>query len=270
MHKEIKFRNGTISFSSHGAGRCVVLLHGFLEQKEMWDAIVLNLSKRYKVICIDLPGHGKSESFGYVHEMEFIAEAVNAVLKNLRLRRFFIAGHSMGGYAALAFAEKFPKKIKGLCLVNSTAYADSDERKQLRLRAIDVVKKNHRLYVSETVPNLFSAEFRNNNRQLVETIKQWGLAMTPSAITASIEGMRRRKDRMHIATSKNFPVFYIAGTKDETIPLEISLAQTKHLPENQTCIIENSGHMSYLEYPEETLRALQKFIRNSFRTSTIS
>ncbi len=94
----------------------------------MWTEYVELFSKKYRVITIDLLGHGESDSLGYVHEMEENANAVNEVLENLKIEKAIILGHSMGGYVALAFAELYPQKIQKLVLLNSTSKEDSAEK----------------------------------------------------------------------------------------------------------------------------------------------
>ena len=120
-----------------------MFLHGFLENSTMWNEHILELSKKHRVICVDLLGHGDTDCLGYVHTMEDMADAVHHVLHELKLRKVVLVGHSMGGYVALAFAELYPDMMKGLVLVNSTSRADSDERKQNRDRAILAVKKSY-------------------------------------------------------------------------------------------------------------------------------
>ena len=143
MQDFIVYKNSRIAFSDVGKGNAIVLLHGFLENSTMWSNISAELSTKNRVICIDLLGHGNSECIGYVHTMNDMALAVKEVLKLLRLRKYIIIGHSMGGYVSLAFAEKYPKHIKGLCLLNSTAQADTEERKELRSRACKIAKTNY-------------------------------------------------------------------------------------------------------------------------------
>jgi len=121
MHHFFNYKNIQIRYTSTGKGRVVVLLHGFLENLNMWDTIVPKLAKKNRVITIDLLGYGKSENLGYIHTMEDQAQLVKAVLKHLRLRKYILIGHSMGGYISLAFAELFPHSLKGLCLLNSTS-----------------------------------------------------------------------------------------------------------------------------------------------------
>ena len=108
MH--IFHKNTKVCFSDIGKGSAVVLLHGFLENSAMWDAIASKLSKKYRVVCIDLLGHGQTENHGYIHAMEDQATMVKAVLNSLKLRKYILVGHSMGGYVGLSFAKLFPNK----------------------------------------------------------------------------------------------------------------------------------------------------------------
>ena len=108
------FKFGKIAFTVNGKGRAVVLLHGFLGSSQTWELMTEALSKNFKVICIDLPGHGQSECFGYTHSMELMAQSVKAVMDTLRLKKYVIIGHSMGGYTGLAFAELYPDFLRGL------------------------------------------------------------------------------------------------------------------------------------------------------------
>lgn len=87
-----------------------MLLHGYLESLEIWDDFALELSKSYRVLLVDLPGHGESDCSSDCDTVEGLAGSVNAILEYLKLSQVAIVGHSMGGYLALAFAELFPKR----------------------------------------------------------------------------------------------------------------------------------------------------------------
>ncbi|WP_369407157.1 alpha/beta fold hydrolase [Seonamhaeicola sediminis] len=125
----LEYKGITIFYTDHGKGSAIVLLHGFLENSNIWKPFIPQLSKKNRVVCIDLLGHGQTECLGYIHSMELMAEVVETVLKHLKIRRSIFVGHSMGGYVALAFAEKNPDNVKGLCLMNSTARSDTQEKK---------------------------------------------------------------------------------------------------------------------------------------------
>ena len=118
---ELKFRGGRIHYKTAGSGKAVVLLHGFLESHTMWLDFAGRLSEKYRVIMPDLPGHGRTSSFGYAHTMEFMAECVQHVIRSSHIRRYHLVGHSMGGYVGMAMAEMYPDNIRGICLLHSTA-----------------------------------------------------------------------------------------------------------------------------------------------------
>ena len=265
MIKTTAFKKGKITFSDSGKGRVVVLLHGFLGSHKIWQQTITNLSKSYRVIAIDLPGHGESDCYGYIHTMELMAKSVKAVMDSLKLKKYVIVGHSMGGYAGLAFAELYPDNLRGLCLYHSTAYADSTEKKKDRTRAIKAVKANHKIYTSEVIKNLFATK---NIKYLKEEISfaQKIAAQTPKrAIIASLEGMKDRPHRDIILGMAHFPVMMVIGELDNVLPYEQLLEQTELIKNKQVLYLEHDGHMGFLESPKRSNQALRKFIRTCYK-----
>src|SRR5690606_6217845 len=122
----IKFKETPVFFTDTGKGRAIVLLHGFLENSTMWHNLVNLLSKNNRVVCIDLLGHGQTGCLGYVHSIELMAEAVEAVLAQLNIEKSICIDDSMGGYVALAGAENTNNAEEVIWLMNSTAAAESD------------------------------------------------------------------------------------------------------------------------------------------------
>ena len=173
------YRSAEFHYTDAGSGIAVIFLHGFLENQTMWKDIISDLPKKYRAITLDLPGHGESENLGYIHTMEDMAEVVNALVDTLKLKKVFLAGHSMGGYVALAFAEKYPDHIRGIILQNSTARADSDKKKLDRDRAIALVKENPKSFVRKSIPNLFRPKNRIALRETVNSIKKEALKTSP-------------------------------------------------------------------------------------------
>ncbi len=259
MSAIIKYKNTSIHYHVKGKGNVVVLLHGFLENLTMWNTVTTELSKQNKVVCIDLLGHGKSENLGYVHTMEEQAQMVFAVLQHLNLRKYIFIGHSMGGYIALAFAELFPETIKGLCLMNSTALADTNTKKINRDRAIKVVKQNHKTFVSIAIPNLFSEENREIFKREIKQITKEALKISPQSITASLEGMKVRKDRTLILKLIKTPTLLILGEKDPVLAVNIHRKFIKNTSAN---LIElPDGHMSHIENKEALIIVLKDFVK---------
>jgi len=248
-----------VHFTVSGKGSAVVLLHGFLENGTMWGEIASVLSEKHKIICIDLLGHGKTENHGYIHTMEDQVEMVKAVLNHLCLRKYILIGHSMGGYIALAFSKLFPQNVKGLCLMNSTALPDSEEKKTNRDRAIKAVKQNHKTFVRIAIPMLFSEENRTVFASEIKQITNEALQISPQGIIASLEGMKIRKDLTSIYKNSNFPIQMIIGKQDPALDYSTLIHQTQNTKVQVTEFTD--GHMSHIENKDDLIFALNTFAK---------
>ncbi|WP_035653106.1 alpha/beta fold hydrolase [Flavobacterium sp. ASV13] len=255
--KTLLYKNTKISYSDSGQGRAIVLLHGFLENKKMWEEYVDLFTEKYRVITIDLLGHGESDCLGYVHEMEGNANVVNEVLERLKIEKAIILGHSMGGYVGLAFAELYPEKIQKLVLLNSTSKEDSTEKKLNRTRAIKAVKQNYAGFVSLAIANLFSENNRIRLVDEIEKVKEEALKTPLQGILASLEGMKIRKDREWLLHENRFPVLLILGKKDPVLNYEDSLSQIEDT--TAELVSFEDGHMSHIENKEELKTVLTDF-----------
>lgn len=257
---QLLYKNTKISYSDTGKGNAIVLIHGFLENQTMWQDLAPELCQKYRVITLDLLGHGESDCLGYVHSMEENADVVQAVLSKLRIRKAVFVGHSMGGYVALAFAELYPEKIRGLVLLNSTSKADSEERKDNRNRAIKAVKKDYTTFVRLSITNLFSEENREILTDEIEKVKIEALKTPIQGIVASLEGMKNRKDREVLLHLSPYPKMLILGEKDPVLIYETALEQIKNTAVKFVTFPD--GHMSHIENREELKDVLLGFFKS--------
>lgn len=257
----VSYKNTQIHFTEFGTGTAVVLLHGFLENISMWNSTVELLSKRYRVISIDLLGHGLSDNLGYVHTMEQMAETVNEVLTHLKIRKTFLIGHSMGGYVALAFAEFYPDNVKGLCLLNSTSRGDSEEKQIGRNRAIRIVKENHTSFIRNSIPMLFRSKNRKLFREQINEVKQEALKTSKQGIIAALEGMKIRNDREVLLHFGPYPKLMLIGERDPVVKLEDLLDQVAGT--NTVVVRLSEGHMSHIENKEEMLASISDFLKKN-------
>lgn len=257
--KTTSYKNTKISYTDSGKGTAIVLLHGFLENSTMWDFFVSELSQKYRVIAIDLLGHGQSDSHGYIHTMEDQADVVHEILGDLRIRKAIFAGHSMGGYVALAYAELYPESVKGLALINSTSRADSDERKINRDRAIQAVKKDHTSFVRLSIANLFSETNREKLAPEIEAVKVEALKTPLQGIVAALEGMKIRKDREVLLHFGPYPMLLVLGQKDPVLIYEENIEQAQNTKVQLVTFLD--GHMSLIENRDELLSVLTDFFK---------
>jgi pimeloyl-ACP methyl ester carboxylesterase len=259
--KQFVYKNTKISFTDQGKGTAVVLLHGFLENQTMWDVFLPELSKKHRVITVDLLGHGKTECLGYIHTMEDQADMLFALFLHLKIRKVVLVGHSMGGYVALAFAELYPDHMKGLFLQNSTSRADSDERKINRDRAVVCVKQNYSSFVSMSIANLFSEDNRERLADEIEKVKEQALKTPLQGIVAALEGMKIRKDREVILHFAPYPIHLVLGQKDGVLIYEENTDQIEGTQVKLTTFPD--GHMSHVENQKELLKVLIDFLKKA-------
>ena len=258
MYK-ILYKNTRISYSDTGKGSPIVLLHGFLENQTMWQDLVPELSKKHRIITIDLLGHGETGNLGYLHSMEDQADMVYVLLSHLKIKKAVFIGHSLGGYIAMAFAEIYPETIKGLVLLNSTSRADNDERKANRDRAIKAVKQNYTAFVRMSIANLFSEKNREILLDAIENTRTEALKTSLQGIVASLEGMKIRKDREVLLHFSAFPKLLILGKQDPVLNYEENVTQLENT--SVQLVTFPDGHMSHIENEKELMKVLLDFLK---------
>lgn len=258
----LQYKGINIFYTDNGKGNAVVLLHGFLENATMWTPFIPELSRTNRIICIDLPGHGQTGCLGYIHSMELMAEIVKAVLDFLKINVSILMGHSMGGYVALAFAEKYKDKVLGLCLINSTAEDDNKERKTNRDRAIIAVKQNHKSFIRIAIVNLFRPKNRKLFSKEIKRLKEEALTIPVQGIVAALEGMKIRPNRVGLFRNGHFKKLMIISKKDPVLDYD-SLKKQTHHSDIETVEFPD-GHMSHIENKSLFLRNIMYFIEKIY------
>jgi len=246
------FKNTPIYYTKHGTGKPLVLLHGLMESSTMWQDTIAHFKATHQIIAVDLPGFGQSGNISEIHSMELMATIVSEILTLENISTASIIGHSMGGYVALAFAENYPEMIDALILLHSTTTADSQERKENRNRAAEILYKNKDAYVSMAISNLFTVKARAQFPEEIAAAKEEALTFSAQGIAAAHLGMRDRKDRSSVLENFKKKKLIIAGADDLILP--ISEAQHVSKITNTPLITIDAGHMSWIENKEEMLK----------------
>ena len=244
---EIIYERARIHYSSLGEGNKVplVLLHGFLEDMEIWDPIVRELKKERQVICIDLPGHGKSEGVSNIHTMELMAGVVFKVLNELGIQKVSVAGHSMGGYVSLELLRNFPMIIKSVMLINSTPLEDSVEKREIRERSVKLVGRNKKAYVRMAISNLYPESSKLKFASEIEDLKARASKMKSENIQAALKGMKIRTN--YLEELKAFTrQKIVVGSKEDPI---VDISELERLSRGCDCEFHEleNGHNSYME-----------------------
>lgn len=239
----------------------VVLIHGYLENLDVWDDLTRILSRRYRVLSLDLPGHGISEVRSGVHTMDFLAEVVKGVLDVQSVERCFMVGHSMGGYVAEAFAAKYPETLQGLVLFHSTPNADTEEKKEDRRREIELIRSNKKeLLASMFAPRGFAEQNRRRLRDEIESFEELITLNDDEGIVAVLNGLIERRDQGEMMRALKVPQLFIFGRHDAYIPQEAAEKIAGGQPQARVSWLENSGHMGFIEEPEVSAVVIDSFI----------
>jgi pimeloyl-ACP methyl ester carboxylesterase len=193
--------------------------------------------------------------------VEALAQSVATLLDQLAIQQCILIGHSMGGYIALAFAEKYPDRLIALGLFHSTAYPDNEEKKTARRKSIEFIRNNSSAaFIRQSIPNLFSGYTRENNPDLIDDVVSRYSGFSPDSLIAYYEAMIARPDRTAVLRQFAGPVLFIIGQADAVIPMEQVLQQS-HLPAvSHIHIIENAGHQGMLEAPDRSNTILHSFL----------
>ena len=262
-----KFRQ--LSYQTDGSGPAVVLIHGFPENSSLWAGVMPILMNGFTVIMPDVPGAGDS-SLPEDAGMESLAEAINAILEHEGIKTALLVGHSMGGYIALAFADKYPEKLAGLSLVHSIASADNDEKKETRKKSVELIRKGGKeAFIKQMIPNLFSPEFRKKHPSVIEEQVKRGMELAAESIIAFTEAMMKRPDRTGLLKNAAFPVQFVLGEDDALIPVKTALQQSSLASRNFVLLYGNTGHMSMLENPGRLAGDIKDFASYCFTNQTI-
>lgn len=265
QQKDIRFLGKKVTYYLHGKGEnTLILLHGFLESSSMWNDYISRLENEYRILAIDLAGHGNTDSLAEVNSPQLMSDAVDAIMKSEKVDSALFIGHSMGGYVALSNGERYKEKVKGVLLLNSSALADSEIKKADRDRAIKVLRKNPSIFINEAIPNLFADENRGKYSEEIKKIITEALQTDTEGACACLRGMKIRDDKTHLLKENRFPVKFIVGAKDNVFSLDKVKEQIELHPSIQSEIFPYSGHMSFIEAREECFGSIQKFIRFVF------
>ncbi len=241
--------------------KCIVLLHGYLESMYVWDDFLPLLTPRVRVVTVDIPGHGISDAIAEIHTMELMADTLRDMLDAMGIERVTMVGHSMGGYIALAFCEKYPERLDGVVLLSSTPNADTDEKKENRRREIALVRAGKKDMLAAVAPEAgFAEQNRKRLRDYIEDLVEQVHMTDEDGIVALLEGMIARKDQNEMLRQSAVRQLFILGKKDGYIPVEVAEAFIAKNPQAEVAWLEESGHMGFIEEPQACAEALLRFV----------
>lgn len=269
MQKLYNYGNDALSYIDEGNGPVTILLiHGFGEDKEVWVNQIAFLSKQFRIIAPNLPGVNCKPLQIQPNDtltMNHYVEVLHALMHHLQVDQYFIMGHSMGGYIALAFADYYPNHIQGLGLIHSTTYADSDVKKESRLKVVAFLEAFGTAKFLETAtPDLFGPEFKFAHADEIQQLIHRASSISSEAMIQFVTAMHNRKAYTHMLQQNNIPVLMIAGDADIAVPIQDTMAQAKLLPPENVILLKGIGHMGMLEASQKVNEGIFQFVTNLY------
>lgn len=249
-----------IEYSDHGQGLPVVLLHGFANDRTLWGPQVHALASRYRLIAPDLRGFGGSSGTdGGAVAMDQYADDVAMLLDHLELNAAVVGGISLGGYVALAFALRHPRRTRGLVLANTRAGADPPDWTAFRE---DMVRNVLARGAQAVVESYGDKPFRPDCVEPVKERVRRMIRRQPTAgLVSGTRGMAQRPDRTPQLASIAAPTLVIHGTADQYIPVAEAEAMHRAIAGSRYVCLAGAGHLSNADSADAFNAALDEFLR---------
>lgn len=237
----------------------LLLIHGYPFDGTLWDSVRAGFPPGPLILAPDLRCAGGDISAE--PSIELLAADLADLVRTSGIDRVFVAGMSMGGYVALAFAEKFPSMLAGLALISTQAAADTEEQKVGR-RALSakVRAEGIRPAVDGIMPKLFAAG-RERDGDFSRLVREPAYRYGVGGIAWALEAMVRRPDRHAVLAAVTAPVLIMHGAEDRIIPKEKVEQMVRAHPTALFIELAETGHASPMESPRAIAGALTNWLR---------
>ncbi|HYY58171.1 MAG TPA: alpha/beta fold hydrolase [Pyrinomonadaceae bacterium] len=251
-----------MAYDLEGSGPAVVLLHGYPFNRSMWREQTEALQGSFRIVTPDLRGLGETEANAEEPAtMEEMARDVAALMDQLNIKRAVLGGLSMGGYVALAFARRFPLRVRALLLADTRPQADTDDARRAREEQAQKVLKEGMSAISDgflkkaLAPSTLSErpEIVARVRQMIESTKSEGAA-------AALRGMAARSDQTYFLPNIIAPTLILVGSEDQLTPPADSELMRREIRGSRLEIIPGAAHVSNVERPAEFNRSFKQFL----------
>lgn len=249
----------TFAWTEAGTGTPLVLLHGLPFQRTMWAPQFPVLGRNARVLAPDLPGFGESDISADAPSLDAWADDLAMLVEHWKSGPVILAGHSMGGYVALAFARRHPGLLRGLIMVASRATADTPDAAANRRSVATRLRTEPPDFVADTMlPRMIDASIHDpallrSVRELMNPLRADGIGWAQRAIADRI-------DSTNFLGGISVPALVVAGERDAIVPLEESGILAANFRQGRLEVIEKSGHLPSFEQPKAFNAVVERWI----------
>lgn len=253
----------TVAYSDQGKGSPLVFIHAFPLSKIMWQPQVDALEDFYRVITIDLRGHGESDTVLWNDTLDNYAADVIDLLDDLGISQAIFIGLSMGGYVLFSIYRNYANRVKAMVLADTRAQSDSEEGKAGRRSMAQMAFNDGASAIADLMlPKLLTPSTMKHHPKIVEQVRQMILQTPTAGIIVDLMAMAARPDSTDLLRTISCPTLVIVGEEDQATPVAESQYLTNRIPNSTLVTIPAAGHLSNYEQPAAFNRALQTFLDN--------
>ncbi len=251
----------TLAYGDQGQGTPILFLHGFPLNRQLWAPQVEGLSNRFRVITIDLRGHGESDAPLWHYGMDQFADDVKALLDHLSIPQAVFVGLSMGGYILFAFYRKYADRVKGVILADTRAQADTAEGKEGRFQMAQIAYKKGASAIADLmIPKLCCPATVQMKPDLVQNVRAMIEGNQISGIAGDLMAMAERPDSIPLLDQITCPTQVIVGELDLATPPSDATLMAEQIPDAQLAVIPGAAHLSNLEQPNAFSQIVGSFV----------
>ena len=256
----VRLNGISLAYSDRGSGLPFIFLHAFPLNRTMWRPQEDALSSQFRIITVDLRGHGDSDAPLWHYTLDQAAEDVRALMDHLSIRQAVFVGLSMGGYILFALYRKYPDRVKGMVFADTRAQADTPEGREARFQLAQIAYRNGAAAVADImIPKLLSPATVTTRPDLVRTVRAMIEGTQVSGIAGDLMAMAERPDSTPFLEGITCPAHIIVGELDQATPPSEAKLMADRIPGSRLTLIPNAAHLANLEQPEAFNRIVQDF-----------
>lgn len=245
--------------ASPGAPR-VALIHSLALDRSIWDGVVAELAPHAAILTYDCRGHGRSSPVIMRYTAALFAGDLTQLMDHVGWPAATIAGCSMGGCVAQAFAAEYPQRTQGACLIDTTAWYGADAPEKWRERAATAQAKGMRALIDFQVTRWFTDAYRAANAETINALTEVFLANDVRCYERTCE-MLGTEDLRPLLASIKAPTAVVVGAEDYATPVSMAEALHRAIPQSTLTVIAQGRHITPAECQHDIARELKQLLK---------
>ena len=252
----------SLAYRDTGTGPPILFIHGHPFNQSMWEPQVAALSWKHRVVTYDIRGYGQSQVPAVeATTLDTLADDIAALLDHLNIPTAVIAGLSMGGQIAMAFAEQYPHRLSGLILAATFPQADTPEAAATRRATADRFLTQGSIPPGlEMLPKLLAPASIKDYPEIALQVLTMIAHTPPAGAAAALRGRAQRKDYTPTLPSITVPTLIVVGTEDAYTNVDTAKQMQQSIPNSRLEIFPGIGHLPNLEATDHFNAVLHHFL----------